>query len=161
MRAKTGGWTMAEMIIVIAVIALLASVVIPNLVGSKGHARDTSRISDLKQIQLAFRTWRDDYSTSTYPVYASGDVIGDGVGVETVFAPYVGGTIKDPIDSGSNRYYYDSDYTCNGASHVIVMALTMEEATSGNYESVCGAGSEGDLGNGVTPTAASYVVILK
>lgn len=158
--SRKRGFSLAEITIAVAIVALISSVVIANLQESRKKSRDVQRVSDMQQIQLGLRAYRDAESASDYPAYASGDLIGDGAGIDTVFLAYVTGTIKDPLNSGSNRYYYDSAYTCNGTSRVILVAQTMERTGAGNYASVCGA-TTSSLGNGVTPTTNSYVVILK
>lgn len=141
-----------------AIIGVIGGALSVAVSGSKNKSQDTRRKTDLAQLQVAFRTYRDENSTSTLPSYPTGDLIGDGAGVDTVLAPYLSGTIRDPLNSGSNRYYYDSSYNCNSVNRSVVLAETM--GSGGNYTSVCGATAE-NLGNGVTPTASTYIVILK
>lgn len=157
--SRERGFTLAEVLVVLSILALLMAVVLGNLAEGRKKAHDTQRVSDLAQLQLALRLNKD--ADGSYPAYDSGDLIGDGIGIDADFSSNVSGIIKDPLDIDPHRYYYDSDYdACGGANKKILIAQTMERSSSANYASVCG-GSYDDLGNGVTPTADSYVVILK
>ena len=61
------GFTLIEMLVVVAIIGLLSSVIIIGLGGSRAKARDAKRISDLRQIQSALEI---AYVTG-YPAQAS------------------------------------------------------------------------------------------
>ncbi len=52
-RSFTRGFTLIEMMVVIAIIAILSGIIMANLSGAKAKARDSKRISDMGQIQLA------------------------------------------------------------------------------------------------------------
>mgnify|MGYP003393650755 CR=1 FL=1 len=152
------GFTLYEVVFVVAIIGLLFSVVIGNIQEGRKKARDAQRISDLAQIQLSLRMYRDSNSSGN-PIYASGDLVGDAVGFDADIASFVAGTIRDPLNQNEFRYYYDSEYTCDDGDHVVLVALTLEQERSKNWEALCG-GSE-EIITGVTPSANSYVVILR
>lgn len=159
--AQRKGFTLVEMLVAVAILALLSAIVLASMNEAKKKARDAQRVSDLQQIQVGTRMYRDFFSTSTLPSVPSGEIFGDGAGFDTVLTPYLPGTIKDPINSGTTRYYYNSAYgDCNG-THAVLIALTMERSSNGNMASVCGAGPYGAVASGATPTASSYVIILK
>jgi prepilin-type N-terminal cleavage/methylation domain-containing protein len=59
-RSKTNkGFTLVEMLITFAIIGILATIVISSTTASRGRARDTRRIGDLKEIQLALAVYYD------------------------------------------------------------------------------------------------------
>ena len=151
------GFTLVELLVALSILAIIMAVVLANMSDAKKKARDTQRMSDMQQLAIAFRVYKD--FNSAYPVYDNGEVIGDASGVDPLLTPYIAGTIKDPLNSGSNMYYYDSSYSCNGVNRAVILARTMERTNAGNYASVCGGATP--LGNGVTPTTDSYIVILQ
>ena len=57
MKKMLKGFTLVEIMIVVAIIAILAAVAIPNFVKYRRNAQATSCISNLKQIQTAKEQW--------------------------------------------------------------------------------------------------------
>ena len=67
---KKGGFTLIELLVVIAIIGILSSVVLTSLNSSRTKARDTQRVSDMKQIQLAMQLIQSQ-ATGEYEVSAT------------------------------------------------------------------------------------------
>lgn len=158
------GFTLVEVLFVAAIVAILSSVVVMNISESRERSRDVQRKSDIENLQLALRLYKDAEgaypgATSTSP-YDDGVLVGDGGAFDTALADYLTGTIRDPLGRDEYQYYYDSEYDCGGSKKVLI-ALTMERENAGNHGSVCGSSSGKNLGNGVVPTGDSYVVILR
>ena len=65
----TRGFTLIEMLVVIAIIAILSGIIIANLSGAKGKARDAKRVSDLGNIQMALELYFD--RCNQYPASVS------------------------------------------------------------------------------------------
>lgn len=158
--AHKRGFMLVQLLVVVVIIGILAAVVLANMNEAKKKTRDTQRVSDLQQVQTAVRVYRDLNSTSVLPAATAGELYTSTSVLGTVVSSYISGTIRDPLNTGTNKYYYDSDYMCNGSSHAVILALTMERSSAANYTSVCGA-TVSNMGNGVTPSASSYIVILK
>jgi len=63
---KRKGFTLVEILVVIAIIGILASVVLASMGGARSKGRDTKRISDVKQLQLALQLYYDA-NVNKYP----------------------------------------------------------------------------------------------
>lgn len=66
---RSGGFTLVELIIVIAIIGILASIVLLGLNESRAKSRDVARVSDVQQIELALALYREQ--SGSYPVALS------------------------------------------------------------------------------------------
>jgi len=85
-------FTLIELLVVIAIIAILAAILFPVFARAREKARQTSCLSNIKQIVLAFMMYAEDYDETmpmgVYPDWTtywdtkvdwSGNVIGDGL----------------------------------------------------------------------------------
>lgn len=59
------GFTLVELLIVMAIIAVLSSVVIASMVSTRMKSRDAHRITDIKEVQKALEIYFD--TNQTYP----------------------------------------------------------------------------------------------
>ena len=69
-RIRKAGFTLVEIMIVVAIIALLAAIAIPNFVKARTSSQKTACIANLKQIDGAKATWAMEMkkSSSATPV---------------------------------------------------------------------------------------------
>jgi len=91
------GFTLIELLVVIAIIGILATIVLVSLNTARSKARDTRRVSDLRQVALALEMSYDD--NSTYPVQATCGTIP----VSLATDGYIGAV---PVDPGTYLYSY-------------------------------------------------------
>src|SRR3990167_9188554 len=74
----TRGFSLIELIVVIAIIGVISGLLLPNFMGARERARDTTRKSDLKQLQKALEAYRQDQNPVAYPTVngGSGNALG-------------------------------------------------------------------------------------
>ena len=68
------GFTLVELLVVVAIIGILASIITVSVVGSKAKSRDAKRVADVKNLQLALSLYYSDnsqYPTSLGPLVTS------------------------------------------------------------------------------------------
>lgn len=126
------GFTLVELLVVISIVGILASVVLVSFVGTQKQARDTQRKSDLKQ----YLTSLENYGSKTnglYPAYPSRT---DPNGLCTILT----GSSTCPIDpkAPTTTYSYCSN---NAGSQYALWANLENEVTT--YWVVCSNGKVG------------------
>ena len=100
------GFTLVELLIVIAIIGVLAALLMSNFIGVRQRARDAQRKSDLKQIQSALELYRSDLGLYPATISACGAKLTGGSPVNT----YMEKIPCDPSSSYNGRNYaYWSD----------------------------------------------------
>lgn len=114
-KKKSKGFTLIELLVVIAIIGILATIVLVSLNSARQKARDTKRVSDIRQVALALEMYYDDHASTGYPVVTGCTAANWTGGMTTALAPtYVTVIPTDPVNSGSNVYMYAgtaTDYT--------------------------------------------------
>lgn len=110
MRASMG-FTLVEMMIVLAIVGLLAAIAIPNFVKSRTLAQQTACIDNLRQIQSAKQVWALEHRK----------VNSDSVGETELVGPLL--YIKyRPVCPGGGVYDYltvGEEVTCTITNHVL------------------------------------------
>jgi type II secretion system protein G len=102
---KRDGFTIIELLIVIAIIGILAALLLSNFIGIRQRSRDAQRKADLRQIQAALEIYRSDQGE--YPVTLSFPDCGDPLENEDG-SVYMQKVPCDPLNSGESVYTYDS-----------------------------------------------------
>jgi general secretion pathway protein G len=120
-KKKTSGFTLIELMVVMAIISVLLGLTMTGFLASRKTARDGKRKSDLEQIRSALEMCYSD--TSTYP----GDISS---GVICGTKEYLNPLPADP--SPSLNYFYSS----SGTTYILCASL---ETGSGGVPSGCGS----------------------
>jgi general secretion pathway protein G len=106
------GLTLVEMIVVLAIIALVAALIVPNIIGRPDQARVTVAQTDLRSISSALKMYRLD--NGDYPSTAQGlaALVAKPSG-EPAPRNYAAGAYleKLPVDPWGNPYLYTSPGT--------------------------------------------------
>ena len=67
MKKTTNGFTFIELLVVVAIIAILSAIIIANVSNVRTKARDAQRIVNLEQVALALETYKSNYGTYPNP----------------------------------------------------------------------------------------------
>lgn len=138
------GFTLVEMIVVIAIIAILTGIVTTNFTKSKAKARDAQRISDTGQLQLALSLYFDrcaQYPTSLVLTANNGCTSNPAI----TFASYIGKIPTPPVGASQTTY----DYAVNSASRPTdyVLHAKLEDTNSATKNSL------------TSPAPSNYTVV--
>ncbi|MEK7208627.1 MAG: type II secretion system protein [Patescibacteria group bacterium] len=110
---KESGFTLIELLVVIAIIGILSSVVLASLNSARTKARDASRVTALRQLQLAVELYFD--AKSSYPTDLS-QLVGSTNGASLPRLP------TDP-SSPSENYSYSFDPGVNPTKYHLGASL--------------------------------------
>jgi prepilin-type N-terminal cleavage/methylation domain-containing protein len=136
--APRSGFTLIEILIVVAIIAILASVVLVGLGPTQQAGRDARRLSDLHEVQNGLELYNS--KCGYYPGEFSGGVCqtaatqGYGDMATTLTSAGIGVTAipLDPTNTGNYKYLY----LTNGASaDTYILAANLENANDSVFVS--------------------------
>ena len=72
-----GGFTLVEIMIVVAIIGLLAAIAIPNFMKAREKAQTNACVANLRQMDGAITLWALDNSKSSSDAVTMGDLVTD------------------------------------------------------------------------------------
>ena len=99
---RNRGFTLIELLVVIAIIAILAAILFPVFAKAREKARQSSCLSNLKQIATATLMYAQDYD-ETMPRYLHSGI---NMTAQTAIQPYMKNEQIWVCPSGSDFYYY-------------------------------------------------------
>jgi len=116
MSDKNSGFSLLELLIVVAIILIIATIAIPSLLRSRQTANETAAVATLKQVNTAEVT----YSSAAQSVYAA-------------ISDLVGAGLMDAIMTGTKSgYYYTITLTPDGLNYTA--SATAVSPTMGRYD---------------------------
>lgn len=108
------GFTLVEIMIVVAIIALLAAIAIPNLLRARHNANEAAAIASLRAISTACESFRAVQTPSTYPATLAA--------LGTAIPPYIDNTLSGGTKQGYGFVYAlvtANQYTCTATPSAI------------------------------------------
>lgn len=149
-RNASWGFTMVELILVMSIIAVLATAFTLNYTGSQKRARDTQRRSDLKQYQIALEKYANSNS-GFYPLRDGTPVLPSTLCVAPLSVlnctsdPKLG---TNSCSGGACKYQYLSNTAgANATEYALWARLENPHDTSKPIFVVCSGGVSRDVGS--------------
>jgi type II secretion system protein G len=151
------GFTLVELVVVVAILAILAGSMIPHVTNRMALSRDARRVADLENVKSAIDKFHGD--KGRYPAakqnasYGGWDVSQDGDFIpELVAEGYLTTAAKDPINDETFQYRYfvydKGSAGCNGDAAFYVLGArafeTNEFARKNKGQFKCSSRNWGD-----------------
>jgi prepilin-type N-terminal cleavage/methylation domain-containing protein len=127
------GFTLTELLIVIAIIALLSTFSVVNFLTGRERARDAQRKSDLRQMQAAFEFYRSDQGAYPPSLPACGSPL------EFSGSTYMKKIPCDPVGNGQAYTYVNT-----GTDYQLIACLENEkdnQKDTANNDAYCSGGT--------------------
>lgn len=132
-------FTLIELLVVILIIAILAAMIVPKIVGRTEQAKVAKAMGDLEAMNKMIETFRIDvgrYPSSEEGVFALREQPGDADGWR---GPYT--TKPIPADPWGNEYYYEWPGPYGDESYVLLsFGKDGQEGGEGDNEDIIVAG---------------------
>lgn len=135
MEQRSRGFTLVELLVVVAIIGLLASTITATLSGTRRKGRDARRAADLHTIQTAIEMYATDnnhypntngeWTSFDAPSYVNNPIINpDAANLSAALQSYLPTPPKDPVPNIGGRGY---DFISNGTDYCILIYRTPED----------------------------------
>lgn len=135
MDKKKGGFTLIELIVVIAILGILAALISGNFISSLKKGRDARRKADLQQIQKALESYYEDNLTYPNTLPASGTSLTHPD--SEVNKTYMLKIPSDPMENSGYKYEYATE---DGKNYKLYSCIenNLDQATGVNQEGYSG-----------------------
>jgi len=120
MKRRRHGFTILELLVVVAIIAVLASIILVSFTEVRLKSRDTKRISDMREIEKALVLYQDNIGifpiSINETVITSDDLLSQALEGEFVIA-------DTPIDPLHDAYTYRYRTNAEGTTFTLIFCL--------------------------------------
>jgi type II secretion system protein G len=118
------GFTLIEMMIVVAIIAILVAILVPNFMRARAQAQTAACEANLKEIATALEEYQTDHEA--YPDVTSATNV---TSAESNLGQYVRQTPIDPVNPTGYYQYQVANYNTGNASYTIICPGQHDPAT--------------------------------
>lgn len=163
-RRGERAFTLVELLVVIAIIGILATIVLVSLNTARIRARDTKRLGDIRQIQLALELFADSKNqvypqTDMYSTAACGAGVVCGLGSSDSCGSRscLSAVPKDPSGTPAPQYWYNYSPAANPTAYHLGANLEESVNSALNSDRDCNdalAGGAGSCGAAAFTTAS-------
>jgi prepilin-type N-terminal cleavage/methylation domain-containing protein len=122
-KKSNKGFTLVEIMIVVAIIALIAAIAIPNLLRARHNANETAGIGAMRTLSTAMESFRAAQTPPTYPASLAT--------LSTAVPPYVGATLSGATTAGTARQGYFFTYVLASANAYTLQGTPATVGTTG------------------------------
>ena len=120
---KRFGFTLIEIMVSVAIIAVLTSMAAVSFTSAQRNARDGKRKADLEQVRAALVIYRTDAANGQYPPSINWS------SMSPIQSSLSSSNVQDPKASPYPQY----QYTYNAGQNTFTLCATMEKATPATY----------------------------
>ncbi|HVA28197.1 MAG TPA: prepilin-type N-terminal cleavage/methylation domain-containing protein [Candidatus Baltobacteraceae bacterium] len=123
-RTNERGFTLIEMMIVVAIIAILVAILVPNFMRARAQAQTAACEANLKEIATALELYQTDHQA-----YPDVTTLTNVTNAEANLGPYLRQTPIDPVAPNGNYQYETTGYNTGNATYEIVCPGSHDPAT--------------------------------
>jgi len=120
---KNAGFTLVEIMIVVAIISLLAAIAIPNLLRARHNANEAASIAAIRTISTASESFRSAQTPTTYPANLAA--------LGSATPPYIDGGLAGAIAAASAKQGYFYTYARTNVNQFTCTASPAVSGTTG------------------------------
>lgn len=131
-KLNTNGFTLIELVVVMAIIATLTALATFNFSQARVRARDVQRKSELKAIQNALEMYKNDKMPQSYP--ATTDL------ESALVIAYMGKLPVDPKEKVTDGSWMDYTYALVDGLHYTLQACLENTSDPDKTPTACGSG---------------------
>lgn len=123
-RRHEQGFTLIEMMVVVAIIAILVAILVPNFIRARAQAQTAACEANLKEIATVLELFQTDHQE--YPNVTSATSV---TNTEVNLSSYLKQTPIDPVNPSGFYTYQVSNYNQGNASYTISCPGVHDPAT--------------------------------